>query len=65
MEKGTDSTLRSQENWLYSVLEFQNTIKSGFMVALPADIAIALKLKDDERVKVLFDGEKKRVIYQF
>ena len=35
------------------------------MVTLPAEVAAALKLKDNERVKVLFDREKKRVIYQF
>jgi len=40
--------------------------KAGnFMVTLPAELAIALKLKDNERVKVLFDRERKRVIYQF
>jgi antitoxin component of MazEF toxin-antitoxin module len=40
--------------------------KAGnFMVTLPADVAVALKLKDNERVKVLFDRDKKRVIYQF
>ena len=37
----------------------------NFMVTLPAEIATALKLKDNERVKVLFDRDKKRVIYQF
>jgi antitoxin component of MazEF toxin-antitoxin module len=40
--------------------------KAGnFMITLPADVASALKLRDNERVKVLFDREKKRVIYQF
>jgi antitoxin component of MazEF toxin-antitoxin module len=40
--------------------------KAGnFMVTLPADVATALKLKDNERVKVIFDRERKRVIYQF
>jgi hypothetical protein len=40
--------------------------KAGnFMITLPAEIATALKLKDNERVKVLFDRDKKRVIYQF
>jgi hypothetical protein len=40
--------------------------KAGnFMMTLPADIAVTLKLKDNERVKVLFDRERKRVIYQF
>jgi bifunctional DNA-binding transcriptional regulator/antitoxin component of YhaV-PrlF toxin-antitoxin module len=35
------------------------------MVTLPVEVAAALKLKDNERVKVLFDRDKKRVIYQF
>ena len=37
------------------------------MVTIPAEVAAALKLKPkyNERVKVLFDREKKRVIYQF
>ena len=40
--------------------------KAGnFMITLPAEIAVKLKLRDNERVKVLFDHEKKRVIYQF
>ena len=40
--------------------------KAGnFMVTLPIEVANALKLKDNERAKVLFDREKKRVIYQF
>ena len=40
--------------------------KAGnFMVTLPSEVASLLKLKDNERVKVLFDREKKRVIYQF
>lgn len=40
--------------------------KAGnFMVTLPVEVAGALRLKDNERVKVLFDREKKRVIYQF
>jgi hypothetical protein len=34
------------------------------MVTLPSEVA-ALKLEDNERVKVLFDKEKERVIYQF
>ncbi len=34
--------------------------KAGnFMVTLPAEVAGALKLKDNERVKVLFDHEKR------
>jgi hypothetical protein len=37
----------------------------NFMVTIPADIVPILKLKDNERVKVLFDKDKKRVIYQF
>jgi antitoxin component of MazEF toxin-antitoxin module len=40
--------------------------KAGnYMVTLPADVASALRLKDNEKVKVLFDRDKKRVIYQF
>jgi antitoxin component of MazEF toxin-antitoxin module len=40
--------------------------KAGnFMVTIPAEVAAAFKLKDNERVKVLFDKDKKRVIYQF
>ena len=40
--------------------------KAGnFMVTLPAEVASILKLKDNEKVKVLFDRDKKRVIYQF
>lgn len=40
--------------------------KAGsFMVTLPTEVATTLKLKDNERAKVLFDREKKRVIYQF
>ena len=40
--------------------------KAGnFMVTLPSEVAGALKLEDNERVKVLFDKERKRVIYQF
>jgi antitoxin component of MazEF toxin-antitoxin module len=40
--------------------------KAGnFMITLPAEVAAALKLKDNERVKVLFDRDRKRVIYQF
>jgi hypothetical protein len=40
--------------------------KAGnFMVTLPLMVATELKLKDNERVKVLFDRQRKRVIYQF
>jgi antitoxin component of MazEF toxin-antitoxin module len=40
--------------------------KAGsFMVTLPLTVANELKLKDNERVKVLFDRQRKRVIYQF
>ena len=46
-------------------VKVQPRIAGNFMVTLPADVTAALKLKDNERVKVLFDREKKRVIYQF
>lgn len=40
--------------------------KAGnFVVTLPVEVVAALKLRDNEWVKVLFDREKKRVIYQF
>jgi len=40
--------------------------KAGnFMVTVPLEAAVALKLRDNERVKVLIDKEKRRVIYQF
>jgi hypothetical protein len=40
--------------------------KAGnYMVTLPAEVASSLRLKDNEKVKVLFDRDKKRVIYQF
>jgi antitoxin component of MazEF toxin-antitoxin module len=37
----------------------------NYMVTIPGDVAEALRLKGSERVKVLYDKEKKRVIYQF
>jgi hypothetical protein len=40
-------------------VKVQPRIAGDFMVTLPADVAAALKLKDNERVKVLFDREKK------
>lgn len=40
--------------------------KAGnFMVTIPREVVTDLKLKDNERVKVLFDRDKRRVIYQF
>jgi len=40
--------------------------KAGnFMVTLPAEVVAILKIKDNERVKVVFDKDKRRVIYQF
>jgi len=40
--------------------------KAGnFMVTLPAEIVTTLGLKGGERAKVLFDRQKKRVVYQF
>ena len=40
--------------------------KAGnFMVTVPEEVAETLKLKGGERVKVLFDKEKKRVTFQF
>ena len=39
--------------------------KSGsFMVTIPKDAIRILDIKDNERMKVLVDQEKKRVIYQ-
>ena len=40
-------------------------VKKDFMVTLPSEVAAALRLKDNERARVLFDKEKKRVVYQF
>jgi antitoxin component of MazEF toxin-antitoxin module len=37
----------------------------NFMATIPNDVAQALKLKGGERVKVIFDREKRRAIYQF
>ncbi len=40
--------------------------KAGnFMVTIPKEVVMELKLKDNERVKVLFDKDRRRVIYQF
>ncbi|MGA3297302.1 MAG: hypothetical protein ABSD41_07610 [Candidatus Bathyarchaeia archaeon] len=37
----------------------------NYMVTIPGDVAEALKLKGSERVKVLYNREKKQVVYQF
>lgn len=34
------------------------------MVTIPAEIVKILKIKGGERVKVLFDQEEKKIIYQ-
>ena len=36
----------------------------SFMVTIPKDAVRELGIKDNERVKVLIDKERKRVIYQ-
>jgi hypothetical protein len=46
-------------------VKVQARAAGNFMVTIPGDVAEALKLKGSERVKVLFDKEKKRVIFQF
>ena len=46
-------------------VKVQPRTAGNYMVTLPAEVAAALKLKDNERVKVLFDHDRKRVIYQF
>lgn len=46
-------------------VKVQSRKAGNFMVTLPAEVAAGLKLRDNERVKVLFDRERKRVIYQF
>jgi bifunctional DNA-binding transcriptional regulator/antitoxin component of YhaV-PrlF toxin-antitoxin module len=40
--------------------------KAGnYMVTIPAEVAEGLKLKESQRVKVLWDKQERRVIYQF
>lgn len=35
-----------------------------FMVTIPRDVVKELGIKDNERVKVLIDRDKRRIIYQ-
>lgn len=37
----------------------------NFMVTIPREAVLELKLKGDEKIKVIMDKEKRRVIYQF
>jgi antitoxin component of MazEF toxin-antitoxin module len=46
-------------------VKVQERKAGNFMITLPAEVVAALKLKDSQRVKVLFDRDRKRVIYQF
>ena len=46
-------------------VKVQARTAGNYMVTIPGDIAEALKLKGGERVKVLYDREKRRAIYQF
>jgi len=36
----------------------------SFMITIPSDAVKELGIKDNERVKVLIDKERKRIIYQ-
>jgi hypothetical protein len=37
----------------------------NYMVTIPGDVVEALRLKGSERAKVLFNRDKKQVVYQF
>ncbi|MGO9646353.1 MAG: AbrB/MazE/SpoVT family DNA-binding domain-containing protein [Candidatus Bathyarchaeia archaeon] len=46
-------------------VKVQKRNAGNFMVTIPADVASAFKVKESQRVKVLYDKDKKRVIYEF
>ena len=50
---------------LIDLVRIQARKAGNYMATIPADIVSVLKPKPGERVKVFFDKEKKRVIYQF
>lgn len=50
---------------LVDFVRIQARKAGNYMVTIPVDIIALLKPKAGERIKVYFDKEKKRVIYQF
>jgi hypothetical protein len=53
------------EKNLVDFVRIQARTAGNYMVTIPADIIVLLKPKAGERIKVYFDKETKRVIYQF
>lgn len=46
-------------------VKVQKRVAGNFMVTIPGEVVLDLKLKGGEKAKVLYDEGKKRVVFQF
>jgi hypothetical protein len=46
-------------------VKVQERVGGNYMITIPADIIGKLRPKKSEKIKVLYDPDKRRLIYQF